>query len=200
MSSSVAVCGGPRIGSATPLASPPAGPDTWPMAWQDDLAGAAAREHADVLADAAAIAEAARGRTRLADRLRASSLVRVHCVGGVIAVGEVLVVADDIIEIADGTSSWLLAPEAIATVADLPSVLPPHVPVPTTRVPLTWGMALRPWTGAPLTVHLRDGASSVYGQLGAVGADHLDVLAGTADDMTSTVTVPFSAIAAVRCG
>lgn len=189
-----------RIGLPLLLASLQTYLDTGLMSWQDDLAGAAAREHADVLADAASIAEAARGRTHLADRLRASRAVRVHCLGGVTAAGEVLVVTDDIIELADAATSWLLAPDAITMVADLVSVLPPTVPAPPQRVPLTWGMALRPWTGSPLTVYLRDAAVSVRGHLDAVGADHLDMRPDAADDAANTVTVPFPAIAAIRCG
>ena len=132
--------------------------------------------------------------------LRASRAVRVHCLGGVTAAGEVLVVTDDIIELADAATSWLLAPDAITMVADLVSVLPPTVSAPPQRVPLTWGMALRPWTGSPLTVYLRDAAVSVRGHLDAVGADHLDMRPDAADDAANTVTVPFPAIAAIRCG
>lgn len=163
--------------------------------WQDDLAQAAAQEHAEVLADAAAIAEAARGRTHLADRLRASrGVLNVHCLGGVVATGEVGAVAAAVVELTDGATVWLLAPDAITMVTDLPAVLPPHEPAPAARVPLTWGMALRPWTGEPVTVHLRDSAQT-HGRLGSVGADHLDVQTGT-----GAITVPFTAIAAVRCG
>lgn len=191
------------------------------LTWQDDLAGAGARQHAEVLADAAAIAEAARGRTQLADRLRAGrGVVQVRCLGGVVARGEVGTVAADIIELTDESTSWLLSPDAVTLVTDLPVVLPPHSPVPAPRVPLTWGMALRPWTDAPIALHLRD-ATVVRGVLRAVGADHLDVRvraalehavpehaalerpvqeSTTAGSGAHVVTVPFSAVAAAHCG
>lgn len=185
------------------------------MTWQDDLAAAQARQHEDVIAEASAIAEAARARTPWLARLRAADGATVALVlaDGLRVEGVVAAVADEVIEVADGAVTWLVRPVAVALVPGLPGVLPAagddgQRP----RVRLTWGMALRPWTGTSVTVHLCSAVAgqgadaqrgALAGELVGVGADHLDVrLADAALGMAAGVvaTIPTVAVAAVRCG
>lgn len=142
---------------------------------------------ADVLAEAAEILVAERGRVRLGDRWRPGTKVRIATIlgesitGRVRAVGAQIVLIDGI----DG-ASHAIASDGIARVEGLGSVLRPEE-TPQPRVQVTWAWWLRRSEVALL--QCRDAWREIV-RVTAVGIDHLD---GWSQDGTRQ-TIPFSAL------
>jgi len=142
---------------------------------------------ADVLAEAAEILVAERGRVRLGDRWRPGTSVRIattlgqSIVGRIHASGPELVVIDGI----DG-AAHAVASAGVARVEGLASALRPEE-VREPRIAVTWASWLR--RSEVVLLQCRDGWRQVV-QVTAVGSDHLD---GWSQDGISHA-IPFSAL------
>lgn len=158
-------------------------------------------DDADVLAEAAEILVAERGRVRLADRWQSGAMVQVRtCLGSALS-GRVLRSGPDLVIIVDADGAvHALAVTAVHRVSGLPSLLRPEDGRPVMAV--TWGSWLRECQ--VVQARCLDGWQALAEVL-AVGVDHVD-LAVLADGAGSDagrggaecVTVPFHALVQVR--
>lgn len=178
------------------------------MRWQslfDDLEGQlAAQESAELRAEVSERTRSEQSAVRLADRLRAApgaglvlylrdgSTVRGTCRGA----------GADYLLVDEGTTSWLVAHEALTAVAGLTRSVAPPAGVVLGRLGLA--SALRGLAQGRVGVRLRCDGAEATGTIDRVGADHLDLAehplgeARRPEAVRRVLTVPFGKLLAVE--
>jgi len=157
----------------------------------------AAAERADVRADVAELVRAERATVRLVDRLRGSvgRQVRVHVLGADAVEGELLDAAEQWLLVGQGMARRALVPaRAVVAVAGVGSHAAPEPGLVERRLGL--GHALRVLARDRAAVLVRSGDVELAGRLGAVGADHVEVVAR--DVRGAAALVPFASLTTVR--
>lgn len=153
---------------------------------------------ADVIAEAAELAEVEQARLRLVDRWLATTgpvsiwvvgLPVIH--GSVVAAGSGLVVVRDVDE-----NIWALGGGAVVGIVGLAAGLRDERPDPGRPV-LTWSKFLRDLTGVLVRIYTTD-AMTRSGELVSVGADHLDLITGADGQAGRRITIAFTALVAVQ--
>lgn len=173
----------------------------WEALFADMEAQLAAAERADVRADVAELVRAERATVRLVDRLRAAvgRRVRIHVLGADVVEGELLDAAEQWVLVGQERERRVLVPSrAIVVVAGLGNDVAPEPGRVERRLGL--GHALRVLARDRAAVLVRSGDVELAGFLGAVGADHVEVVARDARGAAATCVVPFAALATVRTG
>ncbi|ROS31173.1 hypothetical protein [Cellulomonas sp. PhB150] len=173
----------------------------WEALFADMEAQLEAAERAGVRADVAELVRAERATVHLVDRLRAAvgRQVRVHVLGAEVIQGEVI----------DATEQWLLVGQererrvlvpsrAIVAIAGLGAHAAPEPGRVERRLGL--GHALRVLARDRAAVLVRSGDVELAGVLGAVGADHVEVVARDARGAAASSVVPFASLATIRTG
>ena len=151
---------------------------------------------AEVLAEAAEIADIERSRQRLLDRWRGTcGQVTVKMPGLSPVIGEVRVAGTECaLIVCDSGSSWVVSLPRLTWVAGLADSLRDENSSNRTALDSTWSQLMREWEGALLRCHLAEGLP-LTGVLHQVGADHLDLELGA---HPGRVVIGFSALLAVE--
>ena len=153
---------------------------------------------AEVIAEAAELAEAERARVRLVDRwLATPNPISIWAVGLPVLYGTVVAAGAAMVVVAAPTSNlWALSIDAVVCVEGLAAGLRDDGPdrvIPA----ITWPSFLRGLAGELVQVHTIDEITRI-GELVGVGADHLDLITGGAGQQGSRVTIAFTALAALQ--
>lgn len=170
----------------------------WETLFADMEAQLAAADRAGVRADVAELVRAERATVHLADRLRGSvgRRQRVRIAGAEPIEGDLVDVAEQWVLLAQGAERRVLVPiGAIAAIAGVGAHVAPDPGRVERRLGL--GHALRVLARDRAAVVVRAADVELVGRLGAVGADHVDVVVEGAG---ATWAVPFGALSWVRSG
>ncbi len=169
----------------------------------DDLlaqvaAGLQSNCDAEVIAEAAELAEAERARVRLVDRWPATSNpISIRSIGLPAVFGTVVAASATVVVVATSSwNLWALSTAAVVCVEGLAAGLRDDGPdrvIPA----VTWPSFLRGLAGELVQVHTIDEITRT-GELVGVGADHLDLIGGGAGQLGSRATIAFTALAAVQ--
>lgn len=172
----------------------------WESLFADMEAQLGAAERAGVRADVAELVRAERATVHVGDRLRGSvgRSVRMHVGGADTVDGELVDAAEQWVLVGQGGERRVLVPvRAISAVAGLGPYVAPDAGVVERRLGL--GHALRALARDRAAVLVRSGDAELAGLLGAVGADHAEVLVRSPGGATPWV-VPFASLQQVRTG
>ena len=173
----------------------------WDELFADLEAQLSAARDGEERAERGELVRAERATVRLADRLRASlgQQVRVHVgnlpgEGDAVVAGELLEVGADWLLVGEPGSRQALVPLAgVDTLVGVASHISPATGFVERRLGL--GSALRALGRDRSEVHVHTSGRTVVGRIERVGADHLDVAAGSG---APRWTVPLDAVRVVR--
>lgn len=152
---------------------------------------------AEVIAEAAELAEVEQARLRLSDRWHATTNpVNVWVVGLPVIYGTVVTAGSSLVVVASGETLWALNSTAVIGVAGLASGLRDEGPG---RIlpELTWSTLLRDFTGQLLRIHTIDGRIR-NGELAGVGSDFFDLRESHTDPVSPMFAIGFTALVAVQ--
>lgn len=172
----------------------------WDILFDDLHSQLEAAERDLVDAEVGDLLEAERATTLLVDRLRAAagSVVRVSAEGAGTIEGLVRDAGAGWILVADGARQWLIAAAAVRTVA-VPAFAAPPAGAVASRLGLGHTLRALARAGDVVQVQLRD-AQVLRGWLVRVGVDHVDLRSDAPATHLPVLTIPFTALAAVRTG
>lgn len=141
--------------------------------WVSAIAQVQSDLEAEVVADAAEILVAEQARTTLGDRLRTGAIATITLSTGAAIHGLVLEHVEGFVDVLDGAAhAHLINLDQVDALTGLSGSLGPQT---SGTIVSRWSTIVRALEGEAVLVELRSGRQ-LRGHIGAVGADHLDLL------------------------